>query len=52
MLIDEDEFHKVTNVAQGTSSVIKSYLMSLGTFLGSLTLAENDPIRACYLDLK
>lgn len=52
MVIDEEEFMKVVNVAQGSSSVIKSYLQSLGTFIGTLTLAKNEPIRAMHLDLK
>lgn len=52
MLIDEEEFHKVTNVAHGAGSLIKGYLQSLGTFIGSLTLAENEPIRSNYLNLK
>jgi hypothetical protein len=52
MLIDEDEFHGQTKVAHGTGSVIKKYLQDLGTFLGSLTLAQNEPIRSCYLNLK
>lgn len=52
MLIDEEEFHKATSVAHGAGSIIKGYLQSLGTFIGSLTLAENEPIRANYLNLK
>lgn len=52
MLIDEEEFHKATNVAHGGGSIIKGYLQSLGTFIGSLTLAENEPIRSNFLNLK
>ena len=52
LIIDEEEFLKVTNVAQGASSMIKSYLSSLGTFIGSLTIAKNEPIRGQYIDLK
>lgn len=43
---------KATNVAQGSASVIKGYLQSLGTFIGSLTLAKNEAIRNQHLDLK
>lgn len=32
--------------------MIKSYLSSLGTFIGSLTIAKNEPIRGQYIDLK
>jgi CCR4-NOT transcription complex subunit 1 len=52
MLIDEDEFMKVTNIAQGSASVLKGYLSSLGSFVGSMTIAKNEPIRSCQLDLK
>jgi len=49
MLIDEDEFNKCSN--QG-GSMLKSYVASLGSFLGNLTIAKNEPIRASHLDLK
>ena len=52
MVIDEEEFMKVTNVAQGSAAVIKAYLSSLGSFVGSLTLAKNEAIRSTHLDLK
>lgn len=52
MVIDEEEFMKVTNVAQGSAAVIKGYLSSLGSFVGSLTVAKNEPIRSVHLDLK
>lgn len=39
MLVDEDEFQKVSNAAMGTQSIIKNYLQSLGAFLGTLTVA-------------
>jgi len=32
--------------------MIKSYLSSLGTFIGSLTIAKNEPIRGQFIDLK
>lgn len=52
MVVDEDKFMKVTNVPQGSGAVIKGYLVSLGTFLGMLTVAKNEPIRSVHLDLK
>ena len=55
MLIDEEEFNKVANKVSGTvqqSSAIKQYMVTLGTFLGSLTLAKNRPIHSKELDLK
>jgi hypothetical protein len=52
MVIDEEEFLKVTNVASGSSTVIKGYLASLGTFVGNLTLSKNEPLRNSHLDLK
>jgi hypothetical protein len=51
MLIDEDEFSKVTN-AQSGASVLVAYVASLGSFVGSLTLAKNEPLRTSHLDLK
>ena len=52
MVVDEEKFMKVTTVPQGSGAVIKGYLVSLGTFLGSLTVAKNEPIRSVHLDLK
>ena len=52
MVVDEEKFLKVTNVPQGSAAVIKGYLSSLGTFVGSLTVAKNEPIRSVHLDLK
>ena len=52
MVVDEERFLKVTTVPQGSGAVIKGYLVSLGTFLGSLTVAKNEPIRSVHLDLK
>ena len=55
MLIDEDEFNKVANKVGGTvqqASAVKQYLVVLGQFIGSLTLAKNRPIKANELDLK
>ena len=34
------------------TSLVKQYLMSLGQFLGSLTLAQNRPIYSKEMDLK
>ena len=55
MLIDEEEFNKVASKVGGTvqqASAIKQYLATLGSFLGSLTLAKNRPIHAKEMDLK
>ena len=52
MVIDEEEFMKVTNAAQGAAGVIKGYLSSLGSFVGNLTISKNEPIRSAHLDLK
>lgn len=52
MVIEEDEFLKVTNIAAGGGGVIKGYLSSLGSFVGALTIAKNEPIRSSDLDLK
>jgi hypothetical protein len=52
LLIDEEEFIKITNVAQGAASMLKGYLGSLGTFIGCLTIAKNEPIMGRFLDLK
>jgi hypothetical protein len=52
LVIEEDDFMKVTNVAMGSSSIIKGFLQSLGTFVGNLTLAKNESIRSIHLDLK
>lgn len=52
MVIDEEEFMKVTTVAAGSAAVIKGYLSSLGSFVGSLTVAKSEPIRSVHLDLK
>lgn len=52
LIINEDELSKVLAVAQGSGSVVKSYLASLGSFIGMLTLAKNEPIRNINLDLK
>lgn len=55
MLIDEEEFNKVANKGGGTSqqsSAVKQYLIVLGQFIGSLTLAKNRPIKSTELDLK
>jgi len=49
MLIDEDEFTKCSN---NGASMLKSYVASLGSFIGSMTLAKNEPIRTSHLDLK
>jgi len=46
MLIDEEEFIKVTNVVQGSASALKGYISSLGSFVGSMTIAKNEPIRS------
>lgn len=46
MVIDEEEFKLVTNAAQGSMAIIKGYLASLGSFVGSLTIAKNEGIRA------
>lgn len=43
MLVDEEDFDKCSN--QGYSS-LKSFVQSLGMFVGNLTLAKNEPIRA------
>jgi len=32
--------------------MLKGYLASLGSFVGNLTIAKNEPIRAIHLDLK
>lgn len=32
--------------------MLKGYLSSLGSFVGSLTIAKNEPIRSSQLDLK
>lgn len=52
LLVDEEEFLKVTNVAQGAASMLKGYLSSLGTFIGCLTIAKNEPVMGRFLDLK
>lgn len=53
MLVDEDVLNQVVNRAPGAhSSLIKQYLMNLGQFLGSLTLANNRPILSRELDIK
>jgi hypothetical protein len=39
MVIDEDKLLKVVNMAQGSAGVIKSYLSSLGQFIGNLTVS-------------
>jgi CCR4-NOT transcription complex subunit 1 len=49
MLIDEDEFSQCSN---NGPSILKSYVASLGSFIGSMTLARNEPIRTSHLDLK
>lgn len=53
MLIDEDVLNQVISRAPGSqSSLIKLYLMNLGQFVGSLTLANNRPILSRELDIK
>jgi CCR4-NOT transcription complex subunit 1 len=52
MLVDEEEFIKVTNVVQGSASLLKGYLSSLGSFIGNMTIAKGEPIRSSQLDLK
>jgi CCR4-NOT transcription complex subunit 1 len=42
----------VSNVPQGAAVVIKNYLQSLGSFIGALTVAKNEPVRSLHLDLK
>ena len=48
MLLDEEEVSKLS----GGQANIKSYVASLGSFVGSLTIAKNEPIRVSHLDLK
>ena len=55
LLIDETEYNKVSNKVGGTAqqaSQVTQYMRTLGSFLGSLTLAHNRPIRTQELDLK
>jgi hypothetical protein len=52
MLIDEDDFVRATNQSQAASGALKNYVACLGTFVGFLTLAKNEPIRSSHLDLK
>jgi len=53
MLINEDLLNQVLNQRpQQGLSVIKQYLISLGAFLGQLTVAQNRPIYAKELDIK
>lgn len=53
LLIPEDEFNKVVSRPPGNqTSLLKQYLMSLGQFLGSLTLAQNRPVFISEMDLK
>ena len=54
LLIDETEFNKLGKVGgtTGTVSQIKTYLKTLGQFLGQMTLARNRPIRIDELDIK
>ena len=48
MLINEDEFLQVNN----SNSALISYVGSLGTFVGAMTLAKNEPLRTNHIDLK
>jgi hypothetical protein len=52
MVVDEEQFLQVSNVPQGAALVIKNYLQSLGSFIGALTVAKNEPVRSLHLDLK
>jgi len=49
MLIDEDDLQMCTNPG---STNLKSFVASLGSFVGTLTLSKNEPIRHSQLDLK
>jgi hypothetical protein len=53
MVVDEEQFLQVCNVpgSQG-GALIKNYLQSLGSFIGSLTIAKNEPVRTIHLNLK
>jgi hypothetical protein len=53
MLVNEEKFNQVSSArVQAQGSQIKTYLASLGSFLGLLTVANNRPIYAKELDLK
>ena len=54
MLIDEDDFNQVANRPPGQQhqNLIKQYLGTLGSFIGSLTLAANRPILSKEIDFK
>lgn len=52
MLINEDMLNQVLSSRPQGISVIKQYLISIGTFLGQLTVANNRPIYAKELDIK
>ena len=54
MLVDEVEFNKVANkpVDNQQRSMLKQYLAALGSFIGAITLAYNNPIKRTDLDLK
>lgn len=43
-MIDEEKLSRAIHGAPGTASVIKKYLISLGEFLGGLTVASNRPL--------
>jgi hypothetical protein len=51
MLIDEDDFSKVTSTQAGPAA-LGGYVASLGSFVGAMTLAKNEPLRTGHLDLK
>jgi hypothetical protein len=52
MLINEEMLNQVLSSRPQGVSVIKQYLISIGTFLGQLTVANNRPIYAKELDIK
>lgn len=52
MLIEEQELEKVINAQQNVAIYLKNYVASLGSFVGNLTIAKNEPLRCSQLDLK
>jgi hypothetical protein len=52
MLIEETDLDKVINANQQAGVVLKNYIASLGSFVGNLTLAKNEPLRTNQIDLK